>query len=94
MRLCFYFRDKKVKVFTSRIVQLQRLAPRDVSVRPLKSKGDFSGRPSEAHDVLDPPATGRGALRRATLVGADQGACAFHIEVNTMVKLACAKKEV
>ena len=30
-----------------------------------------------AHDVLDPPATGRGALWRAALVGADQGASAF-----------------
>ena len=48
-----------------------------ISVLPMKSKSDFTVRPSEAHDVLDPPATGRGALRRAALVGADQGACAF-----------------
>jgi hypothetical protein len=28
----------------------------------MKSKNDFTGRPSEVHDVLDPPATGRGVL--------------------------------
>ena len=31
-----------------RIGQLQRLAPRDISVRPLKSKNDFTDRPSNA----------------------------------------------
>ncbi|MBT2639333.1 hypothetical protein J7E37_15475 [Bacillus sp. ISL-39] len=43
----------------------------------MKSKNDFTGGSSEAHDVLDRPSTGRGALRRAALVGADQGAYAF-----------------
>jgi hypothetical protein len=28
----------------------------------MKSKSDFTVRPSEAHDVLDPPATGRGVI--------------------------------
>jgi hypothetical protein len=35
----------------------------------MKSKTDFTGRPSEAHDVLDPPATGRGVLGGQRLSG-------------------------
>jgi hypothetical protein len=33
-----------------------------ISVRPMKTKNDFTGRPSEAHDVLDPPAKRCGAI--------------------------------
>ncbi|MGA9226843.1 MAG: hypothetical protein WB217_10930, partial [Mesobacillus sp.] len=40
--------------FISRIVQLQRLAPRVASVLPMKSKSDFTVRPFDGHDVLVP----------------------------------------
>jgi hypothetical protein len=51
------------------LIQLQRLDPRDASVLPMKSKNDFTGRPSEAHDVLDSPATGSGVLGGQRLSG-------------------------
>ncbi|PLR79448.1 hypothetical protein CU633_00285 [Bacillus sp. V3-13] len=35
-------------------VQLQRLAPRVASVLPMKSKNDFTVRPSDVQDVLVP----------------------------------------
>jgi hypothetical protein len=35
----------------------------------MKSKNDFTVRSSEAHDVLDPPATGRGVLGGQRLSG-------------------------
>ncbi|WP_215025089.1 hypothetical protein [Bacillus sp. ISL-39] len=40
-----------------------------ISVLPMKSKNDFTVRPSVAHDVLDPPATGRGGLGRHRMSG-------------------------
>ena len=38
----------------------------------MKSKNDFTGRPSEAHDVLDPPATGRGVIGGQRLSGLNE----------------------
>ncbi len=48
-----------------------------VSILPMKSKNDFTVRPSDAQDVLDPLATGRGDFRRAALVGAYQALALF-----------------
>ncbi len=61
------------------LIQLQRLAPRVASIRPMKSKNDFTGRPSEAQDVLDPPATGRGFLGGQRLSGLFEALALFVI---------------
>jgi len=43
----------------------------------MKSKNDFNGRTSEAQDVLDPPATGRGVLGGQRLSGLNKALALF-----------------
>ncbi|GAM13792.1 hypothetical protein SAMD00020551_1938 [Mesobacillus selenatarsenatis SF-1] len=43
----------------------------------MKSKNDFTGRPSEAHDVLDPPATARGVIGGQRLPGLTKALALF-----------------
>jgi hypothetical protein len=48
-----------------------------ISVLPMKSNNDFTGRPSGAQDVLDPTATGRGVLVGQRLSGLNEALALF-----------------